>query len=90
MKKRWSWPGVILLCLGILLVFQMQVTLHILYGFILSVPLFGGGVFCVVRGMRKSESHPRPELYKIHAREGSGEESGHCSHHKISRFLYHV
>jgi hypothetical protein len=52
-RPKWFWPGVILLCLGLLLVFQMQVTLHVLYRVILSVPLFGGGVFCVVWGMRR-------------------------------------
>ena len=53
MKKRWFWPGVVVLCLGLLLLLEITLVLHPLYGVILSVPLIGGGVFCVVWGMRR-------------------------------------
>jgi len=53
MKKRWFWPGVVVLCLGLLLLLEITLVLHALYGVILSVPLIGGGVFCVVWGMRR-------------------------------------
>lgn len=60
-RPKWFWPGVILLCLGSLALLQIMVVLHVLYGVILSVPLIGAGVFCVVWGMRRKETRSRSD-----------------------------
>lgn len=52
-RPKWFWPGVILICLGLLLLLQVTMVLNVLYGVILSVPLIGAGVLCVVWGMRR-------------------------------------
>jgi len=52
-RPKWFWSGVVVLCLGLLLLLEITLVLHALYGVILSALLIGGGVFCVVWGMRR-------------------------------------
>ena len=51
-RPKWFWRGVTLLCLGSLALLQI--------GAILSAPLIGAGMFCVVWGMRRKETARRP------------------------------